>query len=59
MFPSTSLSFESINPFALRTVNVVSSSVLPMSATAIGASFIGVTVMSKVLVSVNNPSETV
>ena len=58
MFPSTSESLLN-NPVAAFTVKTTSSSVFPKSATATGASFTASTVISKVLVSVNNPSETV
>ena len=52
--PSGSLSLVSTLPLA-----VVSSAVVALSATGVGASFAGVTVMSRVAVLVAAPSETV
>ena len=43
---STSVSFASINPFNLDTVNVVSSLIEPASGFAIGASFTAVIVIT-------------
>lgn len=51
--PSGSVSFVSINPFAVVTVKVTPSMVVPESSTAIGSSFTELTVMFTVAVDIS------